>query len=290
MYTFTNSDLITVIKTKSAVPENNSDWSDQTILDLANEVVKDTLLPLIIKLREEYYVFPESVSVVSGTAKYRVNPRFIGSMYRDVQLVNGTQLISLPQISPEDVVSTATGTPSAFYMQGANLCLYPTPNASFTLNNTGYIRPSKLTELANCAKISAIDTVTFQITVDAIPSTWTAGTVVDFVKGTPGYEILSIDSSIVLASGYTITFSSLPSGLAIGDYVAPFGTTPIPNIPDELQSVLAEFTVAKILKSMGQNDEANIANQTASSLLDNVTSMLKPRIAGANKKFKTRLI
>ena len=54
MATFTNSDLITITKLKAAVPENNSDWSDQTILDLANEVVKDTLLPLIIKLREEY--------------------------------------------------------------------------------------------------------------------------------------------------------------------------------------------------------------------------------------------
>jgi hypothetical protein len=287
---YDNDDFLDIVKDKSALPENQDTWSDQKILNLANEVIRDTLLPQILKLREEYYVFPESVSVTASTAAYRVNPRFTNAGYREVKLVDGANLVDLPPISPEDVVSTATGRPTAFYMRGNSLVLYPTPDASYTLSNTGFIRPSRLTEVANCCQIESIDPVLFQVTVDAIPSTWTAGTVIDFVKATPGYEILAIDYSIDNASGVTITFTSLPTGLQVGDYVAPYGQTPVPNIPEELFSVLAEFTVQKILKAAGFNEEASLAGSNAGELMQNVIDMMRPRIQGAPKKFKTRLL
>lgn len=287
---YTNDDLLEIIKFKGSVPESNDQFSDQKLLNLATEVMLDTLLPVILRLREEYYVFPMTQAITANTSKYRVSPRFVGAMLRDIQLVDGSQLKSLPQIPPEEVSSTETGNPSSFYMQGPSFVIYPTPNANASLQLTGFLKPSRLTEVANCGKIATINTGTNQVTVDTLPTSFTTGTVIDFVKGSPGNEILDIEYSITNASGVTITFSSLPTGLAVGDYVTPFGFSPVPNIPEEYFSILAEYTVQKVLKSMGQNEEATIAGESASNLLQNITGMMKPRVSGAPKKFKTRLL
>lgn len=287
---YTNDDLLEIIKFKGSVPENNDQFSDQKLLNLATEVLLDTLLPVILRLREEYYVFPLTQAITANTAKYRVSPRFVGAMLRDVQLVDGSQLKSLPQIPVEEVNTTEAGNPSSFYMQGASLVLYPTPNANTSLQLTGYLKPSRLTEVTNCGKIATINTGTNQVTVDSLPTSFTTGAVVDFVKGSAGNEILDIEYTISNASGVTITFSSLPTGLAVGDYVTPFGFTPVPNIPEEFFSVLAEYAVQKVLKSMAYNDEASVAGESASNLMQNILQMMKPRVSGAPKKFKTRLL
>jgi hypothetical protein len=88
------------------------------------------LVPLIVTLREDFFVRSASQSITANQANYPMPTRAAGMVLRDVKVIRGTEVLTLHKISREEITSTATGTPHSFYLEENNVVLYPTPDTT----------------------------------------------------------------------------------------------------------------------------------------------------------------
>lgn len=290
--TYTTSDLLTSIHNRGNIPSTTNDTnvnSSNNLLNIATGQLHTKLHPIIQSTREEFYVTRKDFTITASQNEYVIPSRASGLVLRDVQLVTGTDVQSLGIIDPEYVTTTASGNVSRYYLEHNKIILYPTPaSTTGTLRVRYYLRPSRLTITSNCGQISSIDTVTNQVVVSAIPSTWAAGTSLDFVQASAPYANLAIDQAATVVSGTTITFASLPSTLAVGDWIAPAEYSPIPQLPYEFHAILAQLTVCKVLEAMGDREGATSAFKDVQTDLENILKLVTPRNQGERKKVINR--
>jgi len=289
---YNTSDFLTEVRLRGNIPDTSNDDnvnSDNNILKLATSLFHSKLYPRIQSTRGDYYVATKDYSITSAQANYEVPSRATGLIVRDIFVLTGSQLESLPSVEPEYITSTATGCPVAYYFEHNNIVLYPTPSStSGTLRLKYYLRPSRLADIASCAQISAIDTVLGRVTVSSIPSTWSTTTELDFVKKTVPYALLAMDQTPSAVASTVLTFSSLPTGLAVGDWVAPAEYTPIPQLPFELIPVLSQMTAVKVLEAMGDRDGNNVAWKDLQDDLEQALKLITPRNHGQPTKIVSR--
>jgi hypothetical protein len=288
MAQFTTTDFIASVRRRGSIPTSTSTSNvnnTSNLLDLATEELHIRLLPLLMAVREEFYVAPpKDYAITADQAAYAVPSRASGMVLRDVQMIVGTAVASLPRIDPESVSTTATGTPAGYYLQHNNVVLYPTPSATNgTLRMLYYARPSRLAATSACAQISGINTGTGVVTVGSVPSSWSTSTPVDFIKATSPYQNPAVDQTPTATSSTTLTFTTLPDSLAVGDWVALAEYTPIPQVPHEFQPVLAQMTVVKALEAIGDNDGVARATKDLLTLQANATQLVTPRNHGESK-------
>lgn len=280
---YTTTDLIASIKRRASVPTNQNLFSNDDFLSLANEEMNINLIPQLLSIKEEYFVADYDVTVTSGTSSYSIPTRAIGLKLRDVQLISNGNVSSLPRLYEDDRASTSEQR-TGFYLKGNNVVISPTPaNSSDTLRLSHFRRPNELVTTAECAQISSIDINNNQVTVSTLPSTISTSTVIDFIRGSNGFECLGIDYTVSGVSGTTVTFTSLPTSLAVGDWIALAQETPIPQIPVELHSVLAQMVAVKCLEAMGDS-KVEIAEQKLQLMKSAAFNLLSPRVDGENKK------
>jgi len=280
------------VRQRGALPttsNTNNVNSTANLLALATEELHIKLLPLIMSTREEFYVTETDFALVAGTAKYSIPTRASGLVLRDLQIISGNSIQSLPPIDPEVISTTSQGAVEAYYLQHNKVVLYPTPGSSSdTLRMRYFARPSRLAAILDCAKIISIDTDTSTVTVSTVPSTWGTGTVVDFVSADIPYQCRAIDQVILTVSGADITFTSLPADLAAADWVAPQEYSPIPQVPQEFQPVLAQMTVVKALQALGDEQAAATAQKDLDILQQNALLLVTPRNQGETRKIINR--
>jgi len=290
--TYTTSDLLTSIHNRGNIPSTTNDTnvnSSNNLLNIATEQLHTKLYPIIQSTREEFYVTRKDFTITASQNEYVIPSRASGLVLRDVQLVTGTDVQSLGIIDSEYITTTSSGNVSGYYLEHNKIILYPTPaSTTGTLRVRYYLRPSRLTITSNCGQISSIDTVTNQVVVSAIPSTWAAGTSLDFVQASAPYANLAIDQAATVVSGTTITFASLPSTLAVGDWLAPAEYSPIPQLPYEFHAILAQLTVCKVLEAMGDREGATLAFKDVQTDLENMLKLVTPRNQGERKKVINR--
>lgn len=292
MAAYTTTDFLNSVRQRGGIPTstNTNNVNNTTnLLALATEELHIKLLPLIMSVREEFYVATTDYTIVAGTAAYAIPSRASGMVLRDIQLVSGTMVWQLEPIGPEDVSTTMQGTPTSYYLQHNNIVLYPTPSSAYgTLRVTYYSRPNRLAPTSACAQITAINTSTFTVTVAAVPSTMATAVTVDLIGAAVPYVTRAADSAIVSATATTITFASLPSDLAVGDWVALAEYSPIPQIPHEFQPVLAQMTAVKALESIGDLNGSANARKDLETLTKYALQMITPRNHGVGRKIINR--
>lgn len=289
---YNTGDLLTSIRNRGSIPSTsntNNVNSNGNLLNIATEQLHTKLYPLIQATREEFYVNEKDYSITANQAEYEIPTRASGLVLRDVLLIKGSDIISLPLKDREYITTTSTGDVEGFYLRHNKVVLYKTPSTTQnTLRLVYYLRPSRLTVTTDCAQITSIDTGTNSVVVSSIPSSWTTGTQIDFVEATSPYANLAIDQSISSVASTTITFSSLPDNLAVNDWVAPAGYTPIPQVPFELLPILAQMTVVKTLEAMGDREAAKLAYNDLQTDLENMMKLVEPRSHGERKKLIQR--
>lgn len=284
---YTTDFLIASIKRKAATPTSQSLFSESDFLAMANEEMDINLVPEILSVREEYFSAEQDVTVVAGQTLYPLPDRAIGQKLRDVQLISGTSITSLPRLYEEDREST-TEQRSGFYLRNNSIILSPTPtNSSDVLRLVHYRRPNRLVPLSEVGRIISIDRLNNQIEVATIPTTFTTDTLVDFIKAKNGFDWLAIDQSIVGVSGSTVTFSSLPSDLVVGDFMCLAEESPVPQIPSDLHPLLAQMVAVKCLESMG-DDKVKVASQILEQMRTGLFKLISPRVDGEPRVLVSR--
>lgn len=280
---FTTTELITALKTKGMIPTSQSTFSSANMLSLADDEMRTGIVPLIMSVRENYFQTSADTPLVDGTSRYRINPRAIGMKLQDLLLVDPSgQESSLELIAPED-----RATREGFFFQGSDLELRPTPSGKtgWSLRQVFFRRPGTLVLPSACGAITAINTALKQVTISSTPSTFTTSVLFDFVQATPGFDTLGQDLVVTDVTSNVITFSAtLPTALAVGDYVALAGESPIPQVPSEFHSILSLKTAATILRSLGHDKEASAHGKHIEKLERAALILINPRVDGEAKR------
>jgi len=243
-------------------------------------------VPLILNLKEEYYVAKASQSIVAGTASYAIPSNSFGLSLREVKILTSTNLVDLQRIDPGDIDTTNTGTPDSFYLEGQNVVLYPTPQVSGdTLVLSFYKAPSELVLTSATATITAINAGTGVVSC-VPPTAWTTANSFQFTSRENGHRVLNsaLTASALTTSSITFSPASIPPTLAVGDSVSLNGFASYLEIPDNCFPLMVQMVANEFLENLGDAGPLQIGLQKAEQLKANVVSFLGVRVIGAPKR------
>lgn len=294
---YTSDALLEDVRRGGSLPSASSTGTaDADLLAHADAEIRDTLVPLMLGVHEEFYERVFDVTVTSGTAAYRINKRAAISRINTVQWLNtDNSIINLVRKEPKEVVglallSNALGQPFAYYLEGGRVVLYPTPNLSGTLRIRAFVRPGRLVLAADGAN-GTISAVTpsgsnYVLTIGAPAAGYSAGQALDVINATPSFEYIAVDAAISAADSTSVTIaaSSCVTVPVITDRVASPDTSMFIQLPVELHPALTELTVARVLRALGKRTEAADHAEEAQRLVAIGIQALTPRVDTADRK------
>lgn len=276
-----STELINALKIKGSFPTSDDLFSNDDFLVLFNMQMKVEILPIMLKLNEEYFLQYKDFTISQG-AKYRIPSRAIGTNIRDLKKIDSSgNYTDINRLFEEDRSSGKSG----FYMNRNSVEL-TNDFISDTLRMTYFARPNKLVLTTSCAQITSIDTVLNTVVVSSAPATMSTGVLVDFIQNNNPFDLLSFDQSLVSVSGTTLEVTALPSGLEVGDWVCIANESPVPLVPEELHPVLVQSALVTTLSS--KKDKAlEYENKKLTEQIEAVLTMLDPRVQNNSTKMRS---
>lgn len=225
----TSATLIDAVKRDISVPLTQNTYSDEDILEFANEEMRLGQVPSIIEHHEEFFVFRKVVPLVANQTRYDIPRRAIGMKLRDLKYVdtqgNEYNMTDVGLSNSDYYQGGSQGTfdyPKFFYIEGDEIVLVPNVSGAPTgsLLMKFYLRPN------------------------ALVLNERAGICTNFVK-----QITVTNASVV--AGDTIT---------IGSYTLTAGT-------DFAIGVTGTATAANISAAIGVVDDQDIESTSASNVV-----------------------
>lgn len=284
----TSNSLVESIKRRASIPENQSTFSKTDFLEFANEELRLGLVPSIMKLHEDYLLFEIDVPLQPNKNEYEIPSRAVGNKLRDAQIKIGeNNYIELTRIGIGDRFSeydARSETNLRKYYIKNNKLVFDTPigpdASGDAVTMVFYIKPAKLVEEERVGIISGINRNTGEIVVSNVPENFSISNKYDFYKAESPHSVLSIDLTAtgINVTSRTITFnaSDIPDELKVGDHLAQAGECIIPQVPTELQVMLAQMVACRVLESIGDTQGLQNAliklgqmEQAAGTIIDN---------------------
>jgi hypothetical protein len=279
------------VKRLITVPANQALMNDSQLLLMGDEASQSYVVPLLMSLRQEYFVTSYTQAVTSGVSTYPIPSRSVARTLRELKYVlTGARKQNLAQIALEDTqLWPNDGTVSGYHFKGDKIVLVGVPNVSTSsLEIWYYLQPSKLVKLSEAAKVVSV--AADVVTVESVPSTFAAGVIVDFVQGISGNSNLGMDLAITSVAGTQVTFGAgvVPTDLVAGDYIALAGQTPVVQIPTEGVPYLTTKTCVRILNAIGDFEGMAKLEELASQQEKTLKIITEPRNSGENEKVVPR--
>jgi hypothetical protein len=295
----TSTTLIQAVERKAHIPEAQVTFQDQDFLAFANEEMMVGLVPTMMQFHQEFLVVPYTVPVTQGISSYPIPDRAIGNKLRSVNFVDSQgNMYDMARILPEDapyfINRSTVNYPSNFYIENNSIIFVPaitgTVSGSFLLKI--FQRPNQLVTEDQVSTIQSIDFTTGQIVVDQVPSTFTLGSEYDLLEQNGAHKWKGTDLPIaaINATTNTLTIDTtlLPDNqsttLLPGDMICLAGQCFIPQVPDELHSLLAERVVMRCLEAQGDNQALQIAQQKVQEIEQRVGILIDNRAEGTPLK------
>lgn len=281
---WTSTDLIARVKRRGIIPAAQATWLDADFLETADEEILSFILPLLRKVREDYYLQSTDFTIVAGS-EYRIPPRALGGALRDLQLLTSSSEVKHPpRITIDELDDEAVGAWGAYFFGGVIRLLEVEPSDYPTLRMVYYLRPSSLVDPSAVGVVQSFNATAKTITLVSAPAAFTGITSWDIVRAKPGFDMLAFDKAGTIA-GTTITYSTaLPADLEVGDYVCLPEQTPVPQIPAEFVSLLVERMVFRFAQGQGDTEAAQLAGAVVSRLESDAVSLIQQRLGPTNTK------
>lgn len=297
---YLTEDLLASIKSRGLVPQSEGTFGVDGFLNLASEELANFISPKILKQREDYLNTVFETAITANVSYYRIPERSLSETLKIVfYVLSGQTPAKLERIDVEDSVNYSGDTPQAFYFEGDEIVLCPTPTRSEGVIRFIYPKtPSKLISTASCGEITSVTdngtTVTFGVDTD-LTALYSVGALMDFVSAKSPFKNWSIDQAIVQITSSNIEFNKsclLSESLAIepqvGDYICPAGYSNIPQLPISFQPVLAHSVCVRLLESLGDINKLGAAIKSRDELLDNALDSIRNRVENSPKKISGR--
>jgi len=296
---YTTDDFLTVLKQEVMAPAKQSLYSDLAFLRQADKVIRGYFVPLIRKMREEFFILTQYQQFTANQANYDIPHRSIARSLRDLKMIaydgavpdpeSGTR--DLPYISPEDshIFPEQADSPVGFTIQADKIVMVPAPaNDDWGLRIDYPLRPSRLSLVTAAALVTSV--TADAVTVTSVPSGFSSPVLVDFVQGKQGHSVYGIDTAILSVNANIIEFATgaVPDGIVAGDYLCLAGTSPIIMLPEDCFPLLVTKTAIRILKTMKDAEGAALLQPDADEEERNLIGILDPRVEGEPKKIVNR--
>jgi hypothetical protein len=293
----TVDDLIESVKARAAVPISQNTFQSSHLIRFLNEEIDDTLVPLVLQVKEEFYVSTDEIALVSGQTRYSIPYRAIGSKIRNVYLkTSGGTAFKLSRVQPEDVPDYQYGSFSGdnhlFYIEGDSIVLVSQGSAipSGSLMVSYYMKPNDLVASSRVCQISSITEGVSQTTiiVDAVPSVITTATPIDFIGDKPNHRVKGHDIAPVSVSSGTATFvidnDDIPDDLEEGDHIALAGETHLPQVPSDLHVILAQAAACRVYEAQADVEGLKLAKVKLDDMLQRALEVIDTRTEGNPQK------
>ncbi len=290
----TSDDLLLGVKNTITFVSSAANLDDDALLKKIDDAIKTYVVPMIDAANQEFFVTEYTTPIVASQTEYSIPYRAIGRAIRDllIQDSSGNQQSS-PYIQPEDVhLYKDTALDYGHYFRGDKIRLVPDIPDNYSSGESLVmpykIRPSRLTELTNAAKVSSVSSP--DVTVEDV-GLITTGSVIDFIEGKSGRSLLAIDKSVTNVSGTIITFASadIPSQLTTGDYISLAETSPVVNmIPDEFRPYIEKVAARLVLLAIDDEVGMQKLEKLMGEEKKNLAMLIEPRNEGEPKKILNR--
>lgn len=283
--------LVTQMRRAGKLPAHDQAGTAAALLEKLNAEQRLYLTRLLQSTREQYRQATYDIATTAGLKRYAIPTRAVAAGLVQVAKINGdNSRTPLNFFADSRVEEGANPTAGDCYLEGNELVLFADPGSA-TLRVTYNRRLSELVLLASARAITAIDTGTKTITIAASPSTFDNRTTMDLVKGTPHFDTYGIDlacSSIGSSATSVVFTATLPTSLAVGDYVTLPGETPVCNAPWELHDVLVHKAAYAWLAERGDPRAGGLAKllwgeDGQGGMEAEAMSLLTPRVATNSK-------
>lgn len=290
---YTSTALIASVRRRALIPRSQQLYDDADIAAILTEELDADIVPLIMEVREEFFVTNYDQAIVVTQQNYRLPQRAIGQKLRDVCLLNSNGLeVSYPRGDADYLKHqwfTGQYNRRVWIFRDDEVLCYPNAASlgAFQLRMKYFRRPNNIVLTTAAGQITGMDSNAKTLTLGNVPLSWSSLTSCDIIKGTPSFRSHGDDvaiASVDTASKVITLTSSIPSGVAIGDWVAEPGSSPIAQIPYETQQLLAQRTAVKILEGLGDREGLTSAADVYKDMLDKFRNLLTPRSDGSPKR------
>jgi hypothetical protein len=270
------------LKRRGFIP-SSANFTATDFFKVVDDETQTYIVPLLMSVREDYLVATEDITVTSGVTAYDLPIRAIGGKLRNLQYADSAGSIqTLVRLEPERVDSfdPSISLVAGYYLQGNTIILTGTP-VSGTLRATYYRRPNRVVATTAVYEITSVAGTT--VNGGTPPSTYaTSNLTYDLISGTPGFDSFDDDVTLSAVGGSSVTLTTANTSIARGDYVCLAGETPIPQIPVELQPLLAQRVTATVLHALGDAKAEN-AYGVADKMEARVLKLITPRVEGSSR-------
>lgn len=288
-------DCVNSVFRNTALPNSQVTYEPDDIVAFLNEEQQTTISALVQSIRENYWIQYFDVTIQPNVTSYIVPQRAIMGTLQDIVLVDSAgNEIEIAQLSDEQKkvapfysfvpISSMRG----IYSRDDTFNIYPVTfpyPAGFIIRFKYARRPNVLVQSSFCAQILTVTLATKIVTVAAVPAGWTQNsTILDVINNVPQFTSLTDDNLITNISGTSITLTSCPSTLAIGQWLCPMGTTCVPQLPVELYPLLINAGCLRVFTSMQNANGFNTMSKVVTAQMDDARTLLTPRWKGQSKK------
>lgn len=288
--------LLDTIRSLSSISNVQAQGSDDVqLIRYINDVIRGKIVPILLRVREEYLVQTVRVPLTSGITKYRIPNRSIGNRLRDVTYVDasGNRIIwGSRQISREQLPfynTTGAAVPHGWYLEGNYVQIVPTSGTyTGSLEMAYYQRPSTLVAASAVGVIASVGGAN-QVTLTAAPpSTFVSGVKLDIHSAQSGAEAKFIDLTQNGApAGNVITFlenvdgSSFDTVAAVaGDYLCLQNECGLVQVPDDMVPLLADGVALRCALADGDTEKAQLHSGMMRDESEEVLHLLQNRVDG----------
>ncbi len=295
---FLIEDILESVKSRSFVPISQTTFQDADLLLILDEELKLKLVADLLSVREDFFLYRKTVSIVANKQLYFIPTRAIGNALKAVFFVDSSgnhRLLTRRDIDDLPDFSGATGEPAHFYFEGDQIGLFPYPSiASGSLLFVYARKPNQLKLTSECTKITAVSslagTTTFTVNTD-LTATLIVGSLVDFIKGTSPFGLWNDAIAITGITSTTIDVLTTDvddvDGSVVpvaGDYICPSGYANIAMIPEEFHPVLAQMGAVRLLAALGHMEKWQTAKAELGELRKEALKLVKNRAESAPDK------
>jgi len=260
----TASVLIDGIKRRASIPENQATFTAEDFLAFADEELLLGVVPAIMSLHEDYFLFEIEVPLQSGKTEYEIPSRAAGNKLRDLQykpdpktFVEMTRIGIGERFADNDSGLTDL---NRFYLKNNKVVV----NSSISSSSTGslvfiiYIKPSQLVLEDRVGIIQGINNLNngkTELVLNTMPSNFNTSIKYDVYKAESPSSILQIDMipTTINTVSRSVTFNTedIPDDLKIGDHLSQAGEATIPQIPNEFHAMLEQMVACRVLEAQG---------------------------------------
>ena len=292
---YITDNLIPTLRLLPLMPSVQALFSDENLLTIMTFEMTSKIIPLIDNQAEEYFITVDDIPYSTSQTVFSIPSRALAGKLRAVSFVDSNNNeVRIPRLRLEDIMSNVNATGLAinpalwgFYLKNNKVILYLGStnggSSSFQFLRLRYVRqPNQLVLSSACGEVTEI--AGDVVTVDSIPSTFTTSETYDLIQNSPQMFESLLDGGTItaintLTKEITFTAGTVPTELAVGDWVCLVNQSPIPQIPYSPGfDLLLQLSAAKCLEIHGDTQGFNVAMSQAADMKNYFISVITPRV------------